>query len=77
VKSCYARQLARDATLSGRVDVDFTIGTVGTLSEQRARTRGNLDAATAGCVTDVIAPFAFAPPPSAAVTLTYTLVFAP
>src|SRR5262249_25509197 len=46
VRACYAHELQRDATLAGRVDVDFTVGTSGGVSEVAARTRGNLDAAT-------------------------------
>jgi len=78
IRACYEAQLRRNPTLSGKVTVEFTIQTTGSVSGVRASENTTGDAAVATCVTGVVSRFRWNPGPvGGSVQFAYPFVFAP
>lgn len=78
IRACYERELRRNPQLAGKVTVDFTIQTTGSVSGVRASENTTGDAAVATCVTGVVQRFRWNPgPEGGSVTFSYPFVFAP
>ena len=78
IRACYERELRRNPQLAGKVTVDFTIQTTGSVSGVRASENTTGDSAVATCVTGVVQRFRWNPgPEGGSVTFSYPFVFAP
>jgi TonB family protein len=78
IRACYERELRRNPQLAGKVTVDFTIQTTGSVSNVRASENTTGDDAVASCVTGVVQRFRWNPgPEGGSVTFSYPFVFAP
>jgi TonB family protein len=78
IRACYERELRRNPQLSGKVTVEFTIQTTGTVSGVRATENTTGDDAVAACVVSTVQRFRFNPgPEGGSVTFSYPFVFAP
>ncbi len=79
IQRCYENELRRNPTLSGKVVVEFTIQTTGSVTDAKATTNSTGDAAVASCVVQTIRRFRFndPAPEGGSVTFSYPFVFAP
>lgn len=77
VEDCYREELARDPTLHGRVDVEFTVEFTGEASHVSARSNGIGDASVASCVSHMVTGLHFPRPLDCEVRFTYPYVFTP
>lgn len=78
IRACYERELRRNPQLNGKVTVEFTIQTTGTVSGVRATENTTGDDAVAACVVSTVQRFRFNPgPEGGSVTFSYPFVFAP
>ncbi len=82
IRGCYNGGLAIDPTLSGRVQVRFTIGSAGTIDEISSTSVTNVgDPRVMGrvrqCVEGVMQPLRFPPPPNGTATFTLPFDFGP
>lgn len=77
IQHCYERELRRDPTLAGRVEVRFTIAETGTVASRGTTQNTTGSEAVASCVTRTVRRFRFRPGPEGGpVTYTYRFDFA-
>lgn len=78
IRACYEQQLRRNPTLEGKVTVEFTIQTTGSVSGAHATENTTNDAAVASCVVSTVGRFRFNPGPTdGSVVFQFPFVFAP
>ena len=78
IRACYENQLLRNPTLAGRVTVQFTIETTGSVRDVRAAENTTNDPSVGTCVTGVVSRFRWNPgPEGGSVTFSYPIVFSP
>ncbi len=76
IRACYDNQLRRDPTLAGRVRVEWTIETTGSVRDVRATENTTNDSAVGICVTGVVSRLRWSPgPQGSSVTYSYPFVF--
>ncbi len=76
IKSCYEHRLRTNATLEGKVAVEFTIEQSGTISKPRVTENTANDQELASCVLAVLKGFRFRPgPEGGSVTFAFPFVF--
>lgn len=77
IRACYERQLKRNPTLAGKVTVEFTILTTGSVSRVAVKENTTGDEAIGRCVSKTVGRFRFNPgPEGGSVTFAYPFVFA-
>jgi serine/threonine protein kinase len=75
IRYCYERELAKDASLQGKVTVKFTIGPSGAVQSAEAN---GLNPVVSNCVATVVKSMRFpAPQGGGIVTINYPFVFSP
>ncbi|MBK8169300.1 MAG: TonB family protein [Sandaracinaceae bacterium] len=78
IRACYEQQLRRNPALEGKVTVEFTIQTTGSVSGAHATENTTNDPAVATCVVSTVSRFRFNPgPEGGSVVFSYPFVFAP
>ena len=75
VQSCYERELKKDPNLSGKVTVQFTIGTVGRVTSAKITVNTTKSRSVGTCITGLIGRWRFPKPEGGAVTVAYPFVF--
>lgn len=75
-KSCYERELRTDPTISGRLQLRFTITPTGGVSSARATENTTRSDALASCATNVISRLRFPAPEGGPVSYAFPLTFA-
>jgi TonB family protein len=76
--ACYERELRHDATLEGKVTVEFVVNTDGSVSNARAAENTFSNEAVAACVVSLALGLRFNPgPEGGSVTFQYPFVFSP
>jgi TonB family protein len=79
IQSCYERELRRNPSLAGKVVVEFTIETTGTVTGAKSTANTTGDDAVAACVVGAVSRFRFndPAPEGGSVRFSYPFVFAP
>lgn len=79
IQRCYENELRRNPSLSGKVVVEFTIQTTGSVTGAKSSTNTTGDPAVAACVVSTISRFRFNDPApvGGSVSFSYPFVFAP
>lgn len=78
IRSCYERALADDAELKGTVEVGFTVGLDGTVSNTSTGPRTDLpDPSVVGCVKKIFQKMEFPMPEGGVVKVSYPIDFKP
>ncbi len=77
VEDCYQRELKRNPKLAGKIEIEFTIGADGTVTQARiASNRMGVDD-VAVCVVSRIQRWKFPKPSGGSVTVTFPFIFTP
>lgn len=77
IRYCYEQQLVADPTLTGRVDVSFTIGTNGAVADAEVRSTTLGNAAVETCILEAVRRFQFPSPEGGVVRVNYPFVLRP
>ncbi|MGA2451035.1 MAG: AgmX/PglI C-terminal domain-containing protein [Polyangiaceae bacterium] len=75
IQGCYERQLAKDPSLSGKVFLDWVIGTSGGVSSVRIGRSTIRSVETVTCIQSAIQTWKFPQPQGGSVTVTYPFAF--
>jgi hypothetical protein len=75
IQGCYERQLAKDPSLSGKVFLDWVIGTSGGVSSVRIGRSTIRSVETVTCIQSAIQSWKFPQPQGGSVTVTYPFAF--
>jgi len=75
IQGCYERQLAKDPSLSGKVFLDWVIGTSGGVSSVRIGRSTIRSVETVTCIQSAIQGWRFPQPQGGSVTVTYPFAF--
>jgi hypothetical protein len=77
IRACYNQALTKDATASGKIVIDFTIGEQGTVTKTAVASSDMKDAGVPTCMSSVIAGWVFPKPVGGQVDVTYPFVLEP
>lgn len=78
IRGCYERELRRDPTLAGKIAVEFTIQTTGSVSGVHTTENTTHSEPVGACVVSTVSRFRFNPAPTdGSVTFEFPFVFAP
>lgn len=76
IRSCYERELPRDPSIAGRVEVQFTVGTDGAMTQVTVFAPAGFGAAGA-CIRDVLRAIPMPRPEGGAVDFVFPFTFTP
>jgi TonB family protein len=76
VQDCYEKQLKRDPGLSGKIEVEFTIGESGSVEEATVVDNAMDSNAVGSCIVSRIRRWRFPKPDGGSVTVVYPFIFA-
>jgi len=77
VQDCYERELKRDPGLAGKIEIEFTIGEDGSVTEARVATNKMGSDEVAQCIVSRIQRWKFPKPKGGSVTVNFPFIFAP
>lgn len=77
LQDCYERELKRDTSLSGKIEVEFTIGESGRIDEARVSNNQMGSPAVGACLVSRIRRWRFPTPDGGSVTVNYPFIFTP
>ena len=77
VQDCYERELKRDPSLTGKIEIEFTIGEDGAVAEARVATNKMGSDEVAQCIVSRIQRWRFPKPQGGSVTVNFPFIFAP
>lgn len=77
VQDCYERELKRDASLAGKIEIEFTIDEEGNVEEARVSNNKMGSDAVGECIVSRIRRWKFPKPQGGSVTVNYPFIFTP
>lgn len=77
IQDCYEKELKRDASLSGKIEIEFTIGSGGDVEEARVSNNKMGSAAVGDCIVSRVRRWRFPQPGGGRVTVNYPFIFTP
>jgi hypothetical protein len=77
IRNCYEKGLAHDPALTGKLSVQFTIGTSGRVTASKAVTDSLGNPSVTSCVLTKFKGFTFDKPEGGSITFVYPLMFKP
>ncbi|MBC7793472.1 MAG: TonB family protein [Clostridia bacterium] len=77
IQDCYERELKRDATLQGKIEIEFTIGQGGDVDEARVSSNKMGSAEVGDCIVSRVRRWKFPQPKGGSVTVNYPFIFTP
>ncbi len=77
IQDCYNRELKRNPSLSGKIEIEFTIGENGRVEDTEAITNKMGSSAVANCIMGRIKRWRFPKPDGGSVTVAYPFIFTP
>lgn len=77
LQDCYERELKRDPALSGKIEIEFTIGESGRVDEARVSNNGMGSKAVGSCIVSRVRRWRFPTPDGGSVTVNYPFIFTP
>lgn len=75
VQDCYERELKRSPNISGKIEIEFTIGTNGRVEEALIASNAMGSAAVGNCIVSRIRRWRFPRPDGGSVTVTFPFIF--
>ncbi len=77
VQDCYERELKRDPTLQGKVEIEFTIGEDGRVVDAKVASNRMGSAAVGECIVARLKSWRFPKPSGGSVTVNFPFIFTP
>lgn len=77
LQDCYERELKRDPSLSGKIEVEFTIGEDGRIEEAAISNNAMGSDAVGSCIVSRVRRWRFPAPDGGSVTVNYPFIFTP
>lgn len=77
VQDCYNRELKRDPNLAGKIEIEFTIGEDGSITDARVSSNQMGSDAVATCIVGRIRRWRFPKPDGGSVTVNFPFIFTP
>lgn len=77
LQDCYERELKRDGSLSGKIEVEFTIGESGRVDEARVSNNEMGSKAVGSCLVSRVRRWKFPTPDGGSVTVNFPFIFTP
>lgn len=77
IQDCYEAALKRDASLSGKIEVEFTIAESGNVDEARVSSNKMGSAEVGDCIVSRVRRWKFPQPKGGSVTVNYPFIFTP
>lgn len=77
LQDCYERELKRDGSLSGKIEVEFTIGESGRIDEARVSNNEMGSKAVGACLVSRVRRWRFPAPDGGSVTVNFPFIFTP
>lgn len=77
IQDCYERELKRDSSLQGKIEIEFTIGASGAVDDVRVSNNRMGSEAVADCIASRIKRWRFPQPDGGSVTVNYPFIFTP
>ena len=75
VQNCYEKELKRNPSLSGKIEIEFTIGESGRIEEAFVASNGMGSDAVGACIVSRIKRWRFPKPDGGSVTVAYPFIF--
>jgi len=77
VQDCYERELKRDPTLAGKIEIEFTIGSSGRVDEALVASNRMGSDAVGDCIVSRLKRWRFPKPDGGSVTVSFPFIFTP
>ncbi|OGQ81490.1 MAG: hypothetical protein A2289_07280 [Deltaproteobacteria bacterium RIFOXYA12_FULL_58_15] len=77
VQDCYERELKRDPTLTGRIEIEFTIGPSGAIEDASVSSNKMGSDAVGDCIVSRLRHWRFPKPDGGSVTVNFPFIFTP
>ena len=77
IQDCYERELKRNASLTGKIEIEFTIGSGGDVEEARVSNNKMGSAEVGDCIVSRVRRWKFPTPSGGSVTVNYPFIFTP
>ena len=77
IQDCYERELKRNASLTGKIEIEFTIGSDGSVEDARVSNNKMGSAEVGDCVVSRVRRWKFPQPSGGHVTVNYPFIFTP
>ena len=77
VQDCYERELKRDPTLQGKIEIEFTIGEDGRVVDAKVASNRMGSAAVGECIVSRLRAWRFPKPNGGSVTVNFPFIFTP
>lgn len=77
LQDCYERELKRDGSLTGKIEVEFTIGESGRIEEARVSNNEMGSRAVGACLVSRVRRWKFPAPDGGSVTVNFPFIFTP
>ncbi len=77
IQDCYEKELKRDASLTGKIEIEFTIGAGGEVEDARVSSNKMGSAAVGDCIVSRVRRWRFPQPDGGRVTVNYPFIFTP
>ena len=77
VQDCYERELKRDPSLAGKIEIEFTIGTSGRVDEAFVASNRMGSDAVGDCIVSRLKRWRFPKPGGGSVTVSFPFIFTP
>lgn len=77
IQDCYEKELKRDASLQGKIEIEFTIGSGGEVDDARISANKMGSAAVGDCIVSRVRRWRFPAPSGGRVTVNYPFIFTP
>jgi TonB family protein len=77
IQDCYEKELKRDPTLAGKIEIEFTIGAGGEVEDARVSSNKMGSAPVGDCIVSRVRRWRFPQPDGGRVTVNYPFIFTP
>lgn len=77
IQDCYEKELKRNSSLAGKIEVEFTIGEGGDVEEARVSSNKMGSAEVGDCIVSRVRRWKFPQPKGGSVTVNYPFIFTP
>ncbi len=77
IQDCYEKELKRDASLQGKIEIEFTIGSGGEVEDARVSSNKMGSTAVGDCIVSRVRRWRFPEPDGGRVTVNYPFIFTP
>jgi TonB family protein len=77
IQDCYEKELKRDSSLQGKIEIEFTIGSTGAVEDARVSSNKMGSDAVGDCIVSRVRRWRFPQPDGGSVTVNYPFIFTP